>query len=80
MKRDHLQHFDHLIADLQPGSFLFRRISIDVISKRFALKYPFSFDHEGFYRMQYARLKNGTCSGDQKFSPTLTMINLVFAL
>jgi peptide/nickel transport system substrate-binding protein len=58
MKRAHLQHFDHLIADLQPGSFLFRKMSIDVISKRFELKYPFSFDHEGFYRLQFARLKN----------------------
>lgn len=58
IKKAHLQHFDQLIADLQPGSFLFRKMSIDVISKRFELKYPFSFDYQGLYRMQHARLKN----------------------
>ena len=58
IKKIRLQHFDHLIADLQPGSFLFRKMSIDAMSKRFSLKYPFSYDYQGFFRMQFARLKN----------------------
>jgi hypothetical protein len=58
MKKVLFHRFDKLIADLQLGSFLFRKMPIDVISKRFELKYPFSFDYEGFYRMQFARLKN----------------------
>jgi len=52
------QQFDQLIADLQPGSFLFQKIYIDAMSKRFALNYPFYIDYEGFYRLQYARLKD----------------------
>ena len=58
IKKIRLQHFDHLIADLQPGSFLFRKISVDVMSKRFTLKYPFTFDIQGLYWLQFARLKN----------------------
>jgi len=57
-KRDLFHRYVQLIAELQPGSFLFRKMSIDVISKRFVLKYPFSFDYEGCYRLQFARLKN----------------------
>ena len=53
-----LQRFDRLITDLQPGSFLFQKRYIDAMSKRFVLKYPFSFDHPGYYRLQFARLKN----------------------
>ena len=53
-----LQRFDRLIADLQPGSFLFQKIYIDAMSKRFVLRYPFSFDHPGFYWLKDARLKN----------------------
>jgi len=52
------QRFDQLIADLQPGSFLFQKIYIDAMSKRFALKHPFSFDYPGAYRLKDARLKN----------------------
>jgi ABC-type transport system substrate-binding protein len=52
------QQFDQLIAELQPGSFLFQKIYIDAMSRRFALKYPFSFDYHGFYRLKAARLKN----------------------
>ncbi|MEW6077562.1 MAG: hypothetical protein AB1724_07115 [Thermodesulfobacteriota bacterium] len=58
-QRKALSHeFDRLIADLQPGSFLFQKRYIDAMSKRFTLKYPFSFSHYGFYWLQYARLKN----------------------
>ena len=57
-KKTLLQRFDRLIADLQPGSFLFQKIYIDAMSKRFVLNYPFSFDNPGYYRLQFARLKN----------------------
>ena len=52
------QQFDQLIADLQPGSFLFQKIYIDAMSSRFELKYPFSFDYSGLYRLKDARLKS----------------------
>ncbi|RJP84567.1 MAG: ABC transporter substrate-binding protein [Desulfobacteraceae bacterium] len=52
------QQFDQLIADLQPGSFLFQKIYIDAMSRRFALNHPFSFDYPGLYRLKDARLKN----------------------
>lgn len=57
-RRMYFQQFDRLIADLAPGSFLFQKIYIDAMSRRFALKYPFSFEVYGLYRMQYARLKS----------------------
>jgi peptide/nickel transport system substrate-binding protein len=58
MRRSLFQRFDQLIAGLQPGSFLFQKIYIDAMSKRFVVHNPFTFDMAGFYRLQYARLKN----------------------
>lgn len=52
------QRFDQLIADLQPGTFLFQKTYIDAISKRFMLNYSFTWDYPGQYRLQYARLKD----------------------
>ena len=52
------QQFDQLIADLQPGSFLFQKIYVDAMSNRFELKYPFLFDYSIGCKMQYARLKS----------------------
>lgn len=52
------QRFDRLIADLQPGSFLFQKTYIDAMSKRFTLDYPFYIDYSIGYKMQYARLKD----------------------
>jgi peptide/nickel transport system substrate-binding protein len=52
------QQFDQLIADLQPGSFLFQKIYIDAMSNRFALNYPFYIDYSMGFRMQSARLKH----------------------
>ena len=52
------QEFDRLIADLQPGTFLFQKTYIDAMSKRFVLKYPFSYDNPVFYWLKDARLKN----------------------
>ena len=53
-----LQQFDRLIADLQPASFLFQKRYLDAMSRRVSVKHPFSFDHQGFYWLQYARLKD----------------------
>ena len=47
---------DALITALQPGTFLFHKIAIDVMSKRFELPFPFSLTHEGIWRLRYASL------------------------
>jgi len=47
---------DALITSLQPGTFLFHKTAIDVMSKRFKLAFPFSLTHEGIYRLRYASL------------------------
>ena len=58
-KQIHIFHkIDALIHSLQPGTFLFQKKAIDVMSKRFTLPFPFSLSHEGIYRLQYAHLKN----------------------
>ena len=58
MKKTLFREFDRLIADLQPGSFLFQIIYIDAMSKRFVLNNPFYFDYSIGYRIQSVRLKN----------------------
>lgn len=55
---------DALITSLQPGTFLFHKTAIDVMSKRFKLPFPFSLTHEGIYRLRYASLKK-----DRPFGP-----------
>ena len=45
-----------LITSLQPGTFLFHKTAIDVMSKRFTLPYPFSLTYEGISRLRYASL------------------------
>jgi peptide/nickel transport system substrate-binding protein len=47
---------DSLITSLQPGTFLFQKTAIDVMSKRFRLPDDFSLTHEGIYRLKYASL------------------------
>ena len=47
---------DALITSLQPGTFLFHKTAIDVMSKRFKLAFPFSLTQEGVYRLRYASL------------------------
>jgi peptide/nickel transport system substrate-binding protein len=47
---------DALITSLQPGSFLFQKTAIDVMSKRFRIPHPFSLTYEGIYRLKYASL------------------------
>jgi len=46
------------LTSLQPGTFLFQKKAIDVMSRRFVLPFPFSLSHHGIYRLQYAYLKN----------------------
>ena len=48
---------DALIASLQPGTFLFQKIAIDAMSRRFQIPYPFALTNEGIYRLRYASLK-----------------------
>ena len=47
---------DSLITSLQPGTFLFQKTAIDVMSKRFRIPHPFSLTYEGIYRLKYASL------------------------
>ncbi len=47
---------DALITSLQPGTFLFHKTVIDVMSKRFKLPFPFSLTCAGIYRLRYASL------------------------
>jgi peptide/nickel transport system substrate-binding protein len=56
-RRKQLFHnIDLLITSLNPGTFLFHKTAIDVMSKRFKVKYPFSLNYEGIYRLKYASL------------------------
>ncbi len=52
----YLHRIDSQIASLQPGTFLFHKTAIDVLSKRFYLPSLFSLSHEGIYRLQFASL------------------------
>lgn len=45
--------YDFIISN-QPALFLFRKTAIDVVSKRFKLRYPFSLTLEGRSRLKYA--------------------------
>lgn len=45
-----------LLTDLQPGLFLFHKVSVDVISNRIHLPYAFSLDYAGLCRLQYAEI------------------------
>jgi peptide/nickel transport system substrate-binding protein len=48
---------DLLITSLHPGTFLFHKTAIDVMSKRFKLKFPFSLTHDAIYRLRYISLE-----------------------
>ncbi len=52
-----LHRLDALICDLQPGSFLFHKTAIDVMSRRITPIQPFSLTYEGIYRLQYATIQ-----------------------
>ena len=47
---------DALITSLQPGTFLFQKTAIDVMSKRLRIPHPFSLTYEGIYQLKYASL------------------------
>lgn len=55
-KKELFYRIDALIRSLQPGTFLFHKTAIDVMSKRFTLAFPFSLTIEGVYRLRYASL------------------------
>ncbi|MCK4389906.1 MAG: ABC transporter substrate-binding protein [Desulfobacterales bacterium] len=63
-RKELFYQIDALITSLQPGTFLFHKTAIDVMSKRFKLPFPFSLTHEGIYRLRYASLKK-----DRPFGP-----------
>ena len=48
---------DSLIAELQPGVFLYQKTAIDAMSKRFALPSPFNLEHHGIHRLKDASLR-----------------------
>ena len=50
---------DAQIQSLQPGTFLYHKTAIDVMSKRFTLPFPFSLTHAGIYRLRHATLNKG---------------------
>jgi ABC-type transport system substrate-binding protein len=47
---------DSLITSLDPGTFLFQKTAIDVMSKRFRIPQLFSLTYKGIYRLKYASL------------------------
>lgn len=49
---------DALITSLQPGTFLFHKIAIDAMSRRFSLPLPFALDQPGIHRLKYASLRS----------------------
>jgi peptide/nickel transport system substrate-binding protein len=48
----YLYELDALIASFQPGTFLFQKTAIDVMSKRFILGSPFELTGTGIYRLK----------------------------
>lgn len=52
-----LHKADAMIASLQPGTFLFHKTAIDVMSKRFFLPAPFELTFYGTYRLKDAALR-----------------------
>jgi len=55
LKKQYLNQADVLILSLQPGTFLFHKTVLDVMSKRFDLTH-FSLFHEGIHRLRHAML------------------------
>jgi peptide/nickel transport system substrate-binding protein len=51
-----MKELDQLIATLQPGTFLFHKTTIDVMSRRFKLQSQFSLTIEGISRFKTAHL------------------------
>jgi peptide/nickel transport system substrate-binding protein len=47
---------DALITSLQPGTFLFQKTAIDVMSKRLRILHPFSLSYKGIFQLKHASL------------------------
>ncbi len=56
-QRSFLQACDARIAALQPGTFLFQKTAIDVMSRRFRLAAPFSMNYRGLCFLKNASLE-----------------------
>ncbi|BBO83607.1 peptide ABC transporter substrate-binding protein [Desulfosarcina ovata subsp. sediminis] len=55
-RRSLLREFDSRLASLQPGTFLFQKMAIDVMSRRFDLPVPFSLSNQGTHALKHASL------------------------
>lgn len=55
-KKSILRRVDALIRDLQPGTFLFHRVFVSAMSKRFELRHPFETSYQGLYNLRHAKL------------------------
>ncbi|MFH1674928.1 MAG: ABC transporter substrate-binding protein [Pseudomonadota bacterium] len=55
-QKDLFHKVDALISSLQPGTFLFQKLAIDIMTNRFSLSFPFTLDHQGIYRLKYVSL------------------------
>ncbi|MFZ2632394.1 MAG: ABC transporter substrate-binding protein [Desulfosalsimonadaceae bacterium] len=55
-QKNYMHNVDALITNLQPGTFLFHKTAIDVMSKRFFLPFPFALSYPGIYRLRHASL------------------------
>lgn len=56
IRKELYYEIDAQIASLQPGTFLFQKTAIDLMSKRFWLPQAFSLTHEGIHRLRHAIL------------------------
>ena len=57
-EKEYLFQADALLAELQPGTFLFHKTAFDVMSKRFSLAVPFSLSQHGIYWLRLAALNS----------------------
>jgi ABC-type transport system substrate-binding protein len=49
---------DELIVSLQPGTFLFHKTVLNVMSKRIVMPLPFSLDFSGYCRLRHASIRS----------------------
>ena len=51
-----LYQTDALVSSLQPGTFIFHKTAINIMSKRFRLTLPFSLTYQGIYNLRHVSL------------------------
>ncbi len=56
-KQELIGKAEAIIVSLQPGTFLFHRMSLDVMSRRIHFPYPFSIKYEDLCRLPYASIQ-----------------------